>query len=73
MERLAIVLEGFSARIDKAIHFFDGFGMLLMQLFGMLVIMILFYYLVPQGYRGLLKWATIFGCVSCVAEWLATK
>jgi hypothetical protein len=59
--------------IDKAVHFFTGFGVVLTEVFLLMVILALFYFIIPRGYGKLLKITVAFGCVRYLAEWLAAK
>jgi hypothetical protein len=73
MEKLALTLESFAITINTALHFFDGIGLLLVNLFCMFIVFVLFYFLVPGSYARLLRWSAFIGGVKYIAEWLATK
>ena len=67
MDRMAAALERFGAWVDKITI---GMGDMILNVFGMIVVLVLFYFLVPRNFRQILTWSTGMGCVFYFAEWL---
>ena len=54
-------------------QFLSSVGLVVMQVFSMLIIYLLFCFIVPAEFGQLLKWASALSAVAYSAQWLAMK